>query len=64
MEITIFARSPSLGLHRNLDGRDYYLIVRNGNALAETPTISAVYSFDDNTVVIYGIKAWEAKPDE
>lgn len=60
----LVARSPEKSRGDERDGKEYRLMARAGNALAGTPTIAIVYTFDEKEVTVYAIKAWSKTAEE
>ena len=56
----LLGRNPTIGVCREAGGNKYWLYKQDSDVFAMTPSIAAVYSFDDNHIYIHGIKAEEA----
>jgi hypothetical protein len=60
----LLARHPrQVGSRKAVNGREYWACVRAPDEIAGTPQIAVVYSFDNDEVVIYDVKATQIQPE-
>ena len=51
------ARKPGAGHFKTIGTVTYYLYVQASDELAKTPDITVIYSFDEDQVVVYAVRA-------
>jgi hypothetical protein len=60
----LLSRNPSIGAHKTVNGVEYFLYVSESDLFAKTPTISIVYTYNEDQVIVHDIRATPPKEDE